>query len=358
MARKKKKKRRLKKGAALVLKWSIAMIIIGTAAFFLMNMVYNRGIYVKTHPLVLDMEEDVSAEDFIETYDDTEVLVTFVDMPVHQIGKQTVEFVVENKKGRSKKYTQTLERVHKDKTAPQINGVHNITVTIGDTVSYLDGVSAVDDVDGPVNVTVEKVSVNTRQTGTYPIAYLATDSAGNLAKVNASVTVVERAQDWQEAYALVDSVLAKITTPQMSLGQKAKAIFDYAHNNITYAGVRLADDWDAEWYAGLQNIEQNGTTGGDCYTYYAVANVLLQRAGAETMRGERQNAGDGSHHYWILCNVGTGWYHFDATQISNGFTCFMLTDKQVRDFTQIKPNFYDFAADRYPATPQTEFVLQ
>lgn len=67
-----------------------------------MNMVYNRGIYVKTHPLVLDMEEDVSAEDFIETYDDTEVLVTFVDMPVHQIGKQTVEFVVENKKGRSK----------------------------------------------------------------------------------------------------------------------------------------------------------------------------------------------------------------------------------------------------------------
>ena len=118
------------------------------------------------------------------------------------------------------------------------------------------------------------------------------------------------------------------------------------------------DDWDAEWYAGLQNIEQNGTTGGDCYTYYAVANVLLQRAGAETMRVERQNAGDGSHHYWILCNVGTGWYHFDATQISNGFTCFMLTDKQVRDFTQIKPNFYDFAADRYPATPQTEFVLQ
>ena len=47
------------------------MIIIGTAGFFLMNMVYNRGIYVKTHPLVLDMEEDVSAEDFIETYDDT-----------------------------------------------------------------------------------------------------------------------------------------------------------------------------------------------------------------------------------------------------------------------------------------------
>ena len=57
MARKKKKKRRLKKGAALVLKWSIAMIIIGTAAFFLMNMVYNRGIYVKTHPLVLDMKK-------------------------------------------------------------------------------------------------------------------------------------------------------------------------------------------------------------------------------------------------------------------------------------------------------------
>ena len=83
------------------------MLIIGTAGFFLMNMVYNRGIYVKTHPLVLDMEEDVLAEDFIETYDDTEVLVTFVDMPVHQIGKQTVEFVVEIKREEAKVYTDT-----------------------------------------------------------------------------------------------------------------------------------------------------------------------------------------------------------------------------------------------------------
>ena len=68
--------------------------------------------------------------------------------------------------------------------------------------------------------------------------------------------------------------------------------------------------------------------------------------------------GQAGDHAWLLVDAGTGWYHFDATQISNGFTCFMLTDKQVRDFTQIKPNFYDFAADRYPATPQTEFVLQ
>ena len=59
MARKKKKKRRLKKGAALVLKWSIAMIIIGTAAFFLMNMVYNRGIYclLYTSPSPRDAHE-------------------------------------------------------------------------------------------------------------------------------------------------------------------------------------------------------------------------------------------------------------------------------------------------------------
>ena len=101
----------------------------------------------------------------------------------------------------------------------------------------------------------------------------------------------------------------RYNTADVTRTKRQKPFFDYAHNNITYAGVRLADDWDAEWYAGLQNIEQNGTTGGDCYTYYAVANVLLQRAGAETMRVERQNAGDGSHHYWILCNVGTGWYH-------------------------------------------------
>mgnify|MGYP000048542348 CR=1 FL=1 len=112
--------------------------------------------------------------------------------------------------------------------------------------------------------------------------------------------------------------------------------------------MRLADDWDAEWYAGLQNIEQNGTTGGDCYTYYAVANVLLQRAGAETMRVERQNAGDGSHHYWILCNVGTGWYHFDATRRKDGKYFFYTSDEDLMAYSRSHKDSHNYDPTKYP----------
>lgn len=353
-----KRKLRLKRKVALALKLSVTMLLIGIGIFYFMDMVYSRGLNVATHGLVLDIEETVSAKDFVEPYDDTPVIVSFLEEPVRQLGQQQVVLVVENRKGRSRKYTETLEWIDKDKTPPQILGVHDISIFAGDTVAYMDGVIAVDETDGTVEVTVDKTEVNIKQGGVYPITYLAADSTGNMAKAYATVTVTELTATQKQAYALADSVLAKITTQDMSLGQKAKAIFDYVHEKVNYTGIRLAADWDSESYAGLENIETDGTSGGDCHTYYAVANVLLSRAGAQVMMVERQNAPEGDKHYWILCNVGTGWYHFDATKINGGFSCFMLTDAQVRDFTNVKANFYDFDAALYPATPTTEFVLE
>lgn len=351
-------KRKIVRGLVLALKWSVVMALFGLSLFFFMNMVYNQGLKVETHGLVLDLEEEVEASDFVTAYDDTPITVIFEELPIRQEGRQKVVLIVENSKGRSRRYTEYLEFVRKDLTPPVISGVKDIYVLEGETIAYLDGVRAEDDRDGEVAVTVEKASVNTRAAGIYPITYLATDSAGNLAKVTAVVTVGELTATQKQLYDLADRVLAKITTNNMSLGQKAQAIFNYVYNNTNYTGTRLGSDWDTEGYAGLTNIESTGMTGGDCHTYYAMANVLLLRAGAQVMMVERQNAQEGNKHYWILCNVGTGWYHFDATKIEGGYTCFMWTDAQVREFSNIKSNFYDFDANAYPATPTTPFVLE
>lgn len=80
-----------------------------------------------------------------------------------------------------------------DVTAPQLLGVRDLTVALNGTVSYRDGVSAVDDVDGPVTVEIDAASVDLTAAGEYQVIYSAQDAAGNRAEQTVTVTVVETA---------------------------------------------------------------------------------------------------------------------------------------------------------------------
>src|SRR5690606_25181463 len=77
-----------------------------------------------------------------------------------------------------------------DTTKPVITGAKDINYTIGDAEpSYLDGVSATDDVDGEVDVTVDTTNVNLAVKGVYNIIYTAIDNAGNKEEVTVRVIV-------------------------------------------------------------------------------------------------------------------------------------------------------------------------
>ena len=45
-------------------------------------------------------------------------------------------------------------KVPADETAPVINGVKDLTCTVNETVNLLSGVTAVDETDGDINVTI------------------------------------------------------------------------------------------------------------------------------------------------------------------------------------------------------------
>lgn len=81
--------------------------------------------------------------------------------------------------------------------APVINGISDKTVTVGDAVDYLSGVSAVDgkgtDITGSIEVDSSKVDVNTP--GTYQITYKVTDSYGFSAGANCNVVVNEKKEE-------------------------------------------------------------------------------------------------------------------------------------------------------------------
>lgn len=81
--------------------------------------------------------------------------------------------------------------------APSINGISDKTVTVGDTVDYLSGVTATDgkgtDITGSIEVDSSKVDINTP--GTYQITYKVTDSYGLSTGANCNITVNEKKEE-------------------------------------------------------------------------------------------------------------------------------------------------------------------
>lgn len=81
--------------------------------------------------------------------------------------------------------------------APSINGISDKTVTVGDTIDYLSGVSATDgkgtDITGSIEVDSSKVDINTP--GTYQITYKVTDSYGFSTGANCNITVNEKKEE-------------------------------------------------------------------------------------------------------------------------------------------------------------------
>lgn len=82
--------------------------------------------------------------------------------------------------------------------APSINGISDKTVTVGDTIDYLSGITASDgkgtDITGSIEVDSSKVDINTP--GTYQITYKVTDSYGfSTFGANCNVVVNEKKEE-------------------------------------------------------------------------------------------------------------------------------------------------------------------
>lgn len=263
-------------------------------------------------------------------------------------GQQSVSVVVTDAAGNTTQVNSTLT-LQPDTQAPSLYGVRDRYCYIGQAVAYFDEVLAEDNCDAEVTVNVDKSQVNIHAAGTYPVSYTATDSSGNSVTLSCKFTFVEETITDDELNAAVDAVLAEITTPDMSIGYKAYAIYKYVYNHVHYTGTSNKTDWKYESYRGI-------TTGrGDCFTFYATTKCLLERIGAQTMCVERHGGKD-THHYWLLVNLGTGWYHMDTINVGpQNFECFMRTTK---DILTRSTYFWSFDQSLYPATPTEDYVLE
>ena len=234
-----------------------------------------------------------------------------------------------------------------DKEPPKILGVTNQYVYIGDAVAYFAQASVKDNADEPedIELTVDNSAVNIYRAGGYNVIYKAKDRAGNVAEKQVRLYFIKPSVSPEKLQAKVDEVLAKIVTDDMTIGQKAWAIYRYVYDNFTFGYTSNKRDWKYEAWRGLTKRH------GDCFTYCAASRILLERIGARVIFVKRNSS---FRHFWLMVNVGTGWYHFDPLNSgpSRRYQCFMLTTEETQD---LYSTFWRYDHRIYPDTPVTPF---
>ena len=277
-----------------------------------------------------------------EVTDNTEVSVAFKEEPdFTKVGMQQVILILMDEAGNSTEIVSNLE-VLDDKEAPVILGVKDIiTVYAGDTISYRTDVTVKDNSNRDIELNIDSSAVDNGTPGNYTVVYSAQDSAGNTATKKAIVKVMEKKVTEEEVYSLADKVLEKIIKDSMDKEQKARAIYSWIENNIGYVGKPTSYDWLKAAYDGFTKKK------ADCYVYYAVSRALLTRAGIENLEVVRKDGG----HYWNLAKTDDGWYHFDTTPRFGGGEFSLLTDGQLKSYSDKHKNSHLFDTGNYPRTP-------
>lgn len=240
-----------------------------------------------------------------------------------------------------------------DHEPPALSGIRDLSVYAGDSVSYLTGVTAVDEYDPTPTITVDSRAVDLSTPGIYEVEYTATDAAGNSCCAAASVTVLEKQAgftDLETINAAADQVLSTILWDNAPVQEQVYAIYSWARTSLSYGGHSDRTDWRQTAYTMLTD----GT--GDCFGYYAVTKLLFERLDIPNIDVQKvRNYENDSDHFWSLVSTDGGetWYHFDATPRYGGDDDFCLvTDSYLDAYSDSHKGSHNRDTSLYPATPE------
>ena len=281
---------------------------------------------------------DLTAADLVLAEDVSEVSLSFIQAP-DQDSDQPQTFTVRavdalgNEAAASFSLTLAV-----DTKAPVLYGVVNRNGYVGEPIAYLQEAYAEDAVDGRVELHVDSQVVLSRK-GKYTVTYTATDKSGNTVSKKCTYTLVEPSVTDEQVHEMAQAVLSKILTPDMVTAQKLKAVFDYVHSHVTYVGTSNKSDWRKEALRGYREGR------GDCFTVYSLTRALLDELQIPYMSVTRKSST--TRHYWVIVNIGTGWYHFDPLRTrAHRSSCFMCTTKQC--LSMARPYFWRFHEENFP----------
>ncbi len=310
---------------------------------------------VKLRDVEIMLGEKVGADMFIEsTTDPSALVVSFLNgEPDFALsGQQLVYLNIMDSSGNACELLAARLTVTADVEPPVIIGAKDRTVIIGESVAYKDGITVTDNLDENVTLKVDTSAVDPSEEGYYDVTYTASDSSGNASSVTVTFHFAHQdAVDTDEQFdRYVKKISSNIFKDSMTDTERLWAIYEWCRNNIGYSGHSDKGDWKKAAVSGFKNRS------GDCYTYFACAKALIEYCGIENKDVIKiKDTTDQSSHFWSLVNIGTGYYHFDATPRKGGFDGFMLTDRQLQDYSLNNSGSHRYHTNLYPATPTERF---
>ena len=293
------------------------------------------------------VDHPLAASALCSVTDATETTVIYTgEVDWTAVGEQTVSLLVTDEGGNETDATVRLV-LHTDTEPPVLYGVKPRYFYLDEPISYLEGVAAIDNADGEVRVTVDTSGVDPSRRGNYTITYSAVDAAGNASSKRTTITIKRSAANETKLDRYVRQITAKIFRDDMTLGEKVYAVYDYVYTHVRYSAKSDKTDWRREALRGIQNGK------GDCFTSNSLARALLEQTEAEVFSMQRKSFN--TNHYWLLVNVGTGWYHFDATNSrEHGYKCRMWTDEQC----SVMGRFWAYEVSACPPVATEPFDLK
>lgn len=324
--------------------YTVSATVDGAEDFVLVTVVDTTAPTVEQRTdAVLYTLHPVSPDAVFLTNDYSSVQMTWITEPDwNKPGEQAVSVRAEDASGNVTEAEGTAV-LSEDTEPPELYGVIDRTAYVGEPIAYLAEVYAEDAVDGRSEVTVDS-KVQTEKAGTYDVTFTAIDVSGNRISATCRYKLVETTVTEEEVRALAQDVLKEITTDDMVMAEKLKAVFVYTRGHVHYVGNSDKTDWRKEAVRGFK------TGRGDCFTFYSVTRALLDELGVEYMSLTR--LGGRTRHYWMIVNIGTGWYHFDPTIAPrHSHKCFMWTNAQCK----VKSYFWRYDHSKYPEIATEKF---
>lgn len=249
--------------------------------------------------------------------------------------------------------TQIVTDVSMDDQPPRLEGVKDLIVYQGDTISYMRDIRAFDDSDPYPLIQVDSSTVDLTKPGCYTLTYFATDEAGNTCSVSASVTVLQKQEgyaDLDDIYSLADDLLVLILDGTTNPREQVEAIYRWARTDIQYGGHSDRADWRQTAYDVIHQGQ------GDCYGYFAATKLMFERLGIQNIDVQKvKNSADDSDHFWSLVSIDGGetYYHFDATpRYGDGDNFCLVTDAFLDAYSHQHKNSHNRDTSLYPATPE------
>ena len=192
-------------------------------------------------------------------------------------GTYDVVYTVSDSSGNEATVTITLTVV--DKQGPTISGAKDVTLVIGALFNPLTGVSVVDNVDGPMTLTLDditglaaflNVSGEVTTAGIFNVIYMVEDSLGNVSTKEIVVTVYDAEFDAQDT---VDFLV--LQTPVQNDGGTLESVGAYNPDGsltVTYNGVK-------GWYGSYSKITYSSVSmiKDDVYRMIIEGKALTER---------------------------------------------------------------------------------